>query len=194
MNYAYEVVIGTEHPDKKIDWQSESLKRIPVVSYEDAVRDCDLVVLSVKGTVAESVAARIAPFTRGKTVIDTTNPITETPPENGVLHFFTNLDRSLMERLQSSAPDSNFVKAWNSIGSALQVNPDFGDDTPTMFICGNDEAAKKEVADIVRMFGFDVEDMGSVVSARAIEPLCMLWCIPGFEKGEWLHAFKLLKK
>ena len=34
--------------------------------------------------------------------------------------------------------------------------------------------------------------MGSVEAARAIEPLCVLWCIPGFLRNQWTHAFKLL--
>jgi len=62
-----------------------------------------------------------------------------------------------------------------------------------MFICGNNEAAKKKVGSILERFGWETEDMGAVESARAIEPLCMLWCIPGFLKNQWSHAFKLLK-
>ena len=41
-------------------------------------------------------------------------------------------------------------------------------------------------------FGWEVADMGSAEAARAIEPLCMLWCLPGFLRNEWVHAFKLL--
>ena len=86
------------------------------------------------------------------------------------------------------------VKAFNSIGSSLMVNPNFGVEKPTMFICGNNELAKREVNEICSLFGFEVEDMGSVEAARAIEPLCMLWCIPGFRENNWTHAFKLLKR
>jgi hypothetical protein len=46
---------------------------------------------------------------------------------------------------------------------------------------------------IVEKFGWDVEDMGNTESARAIEPLCMLWCIPGFLRNDWAHAFKILR-
>lgn len=74
------------------------------------------------------------------------------------------------------------------------VNPDFGGIRPSMFICGNDAGAKQAVSKILDQFGFEVEDMGSVEAARAIEPLCILWCIPGFLRNEWSHAFKLLKK
>ena len=99
-----------------------------------------------------------------------------------------------MERLQKIAPDAHFVKAFNSIGSGLMDNPDFGGTRPTMFICGNIESAKKTVSEILGKFGFGVEDMGTAESARGIEPLAILWCIPGFLKNEWTHAFKLLKK
>ena len=74
------------------------------------------------------------------------------------------------------------------------VNPDFGGIKPSMFICGNDPEARKQVTAILDQFGWETEDMGAAEAARAIEPLCILWCIPGFARNEWMHAFKLLKK
>jgi predicted dinucleotide-binding enzyme len=129
-----------------------------------------------------------------KIIIDTTNPIAEAPPENGVLKFFTNLDQSLMEQFQETFPNAKFVKAFNCIGSAMMVNPIFENgQKPSMFICGNDDQAKSEVNVITNLFGFETEDMGGAEAARAIEPLCMLWCIPGFRENSWGHAFKLLR-
>lgn len=162
--------------------------------FEEVVKDAKIVVLAVKGSAAEEVVSSLKDNLSGKVVIDTTNPIAQEPPENGVLRFFTSLDNSLMERLQKKAPGAYFVKAFNSVGNAVMVNPDFGGETPSMFICGNSEEAKKEVGQILEKFGWEVEDMGMVESARAIEPLCILWCIPGMLKNEWLHAFKHLKK
>src|SRR5689334_23918956 len=86
---------------------------------------------------------------RGKVVIDATNPIADAPPQNGVLRCFTTLDDSLMERLQRAFPQGRFVKAFNSVGNAYMVDPDFGGVKPTMFICGNDPAAKEEVTAIL---------------------------------------------
>ena len=108
------------------------------------------------------------------------------------MKFFTNLDESQMERLQREFPAAHFVKAFNSVGSAFMVNPHFKGGKPTMFICGNDDAAKKTVSGILDQFGWETADMGKVEAARAIEPLCMLWCIPGFLRNDWTHAFKLL--
>ena len=129
----------------------------------------------------------------GKTVIDATNPIADDPPVNGVLRFFTDLNDSLMERLQKQFKAAHFVKAFNSVGNAGMVNPQFPGGRPTMFICGNDEAAKKIVSGILDQFGWETADMGKAEAARAIEPLCMLWCIPGFLRNEWGHAFKLMR-
>ena len=99
-----------------------------------------------------------------------------------------------MEQLQAEFPEGRFVKAFNSVGNAFMINPDFGGIKPSMFICGNDADAKNQVTAINDDFGWETEDMGAVEAARAIEPLCMLWCIPGFLRNEWMHAFKLLKK
>jgi predicted dinucleotide-binding enzyme len=129
----------------------------------------------------------------GKVVIDATNPIAATPPTNGVLTYFTTLNESLMERLQRLAPAARFVKAFNSVGNLYMVNPSFPGGKPTMFICGNDKDAKREVATILDQFGWEPADFGRVESARAIEPLCILWCIPGMINNEWTHAFKLLR-
>ena len=190
----YQVAIGSDHPEKLAEFKREN-PEMETATFEQAAQSGDIVVLCVKGTVAEKIVEKVKRHITGKTVIDTTNPIADAPPQNGVLKYFTSLEESLMERLQKIAPDAQFVKAFNSIGSALMVNPEFGDDTkPTMFICGNNDDAKKKVHEILEKFGFEVEDMGKVESARAIEPLCILWCIPGFLRNEWSHAFKLLKK
>ena len=190
----YQVAIGSDHPEKLAEFKREN-PEMETATFEQAAQSGDIVVVCVKGTVAEKIVEKVKRHITGKTVIDTTNPIADAPPQNGVLKYFTSMEESLMERLQTIAPDAQFVKAFNSIGSALLVNPEFGDDTkPTMFICGNNDDAKKKVREILEKFGFEVEDMGKVESARAIEPLCILWCIPGFLRNEWSHAFKLLKK
>jgi len=97
-----------------------------------------------------------------------------------------------MERLQREFESARFVKAFDSVGSACMVNPQFKGGRPTMFICGNDDVAKKSVTGILEQFGWETADMGKADAARAIEPLCMLWCIPGLLRNEWSHAFKLL--
>lgn len=194
LKHGYQVMLGSRDISKLSDWKSKAGEGANTGSFAEAAAYGDIVVLAVKGLAAKDVLrlAR-ADNVRGKTIIDTCNPIAAEPPVNGVLKYFTTMDNSLLEQLQKGFPDANFVKAFNSIGSAFMVNPDFGGVKPTMFICGNNDAAKAEVAQILDKFGFEVEDMGKAEAARAIEPLCMLWCIPGLSKNQWTHAFKLLK-
>jgi predicted dinucleotide-binding enzyme len=161
----------------------------------DAANFGDIIVLTVAGHAATN-ALELAGINNlsGKTIIDTTNPIAAAPPVNGVLQFSTTYNTSLMEQLQALAPEAKFVKAFNSIGNGFMYKPNFDGIKPTMFICGNDATAKQTVTGILDAFGFETEDMGMAEAARAIEPLCILWCIPGLTKNQWTHAFKLLKK
>ena len=193
LKYGHEVTLGTRHPDKLSEWQTTHPKA-RVGSFADAAASAEVVVLSVKGSAASDALrqAGISNLT-GKVVIDTTNPIADAPPDHGVLAFFTSLEESLMERLQRECAAARFVKAFNSVGADLMVNPQLKGGPPTMFICGNDDAAKQVVQGILDQFGWETADMGTAEAARAIEPLCILWCIPGFLRNQWSHAFKLLR-
>jgi len=192
LKHGHAVMLGTRDPRKLADWQAKNA-RAKIGAFADAAKFGEIVVLAVKGTAALD-ALRLAggaPLA-GKVVIDTTNPIADAPPANGVLKFFTSLDESLMERLQKAYSDVRFVKAFSSVGNAGMVNPQYAAGRPTMFICGNDAAARKTVTGVLDQFGWETLDLGAVDAARAIEPLCILWCIPGFLRNEWTHAFKVL--
>lgn len=195
LKHGYEVMVGTRSAAKRDELKSKTGGKATIGSFEDAAKFGDIVVLAVKGTVAEPTVRSLAQSAlKGKTVIDVTNPIADAPPVNGVIRFFTSLDESLMERLQKIAPEAHFVKAFNSVGNSLMVNPDFHGVKPTMFMCGNNDDARREVKTVIDQFGFEAEDLGKAEAARAIEPLCILWCIPGFLQNSWTHAFKLLRK
>ena len=193
LKHGHEVKLGTRDSGKLAAWATQN-PRAAVGGFDEAAAFGELLVLAVKGTAVPAVlGAAGATNLAGKPVIDTTNPIADAPPSNGVLKFFTNLDQSLMERSQHDFPDVRFVKAFNSVGSVRMVDPQFAEGRPTMFICGNNQAAKQMVGKILDQFGWETADMGGAEAARAIEPLCMLWCIPGFLRNEWTHAFKLLR-
>jgi len=193
LQHGHQVRIGTGHPEKLTDWLAEH-SQITAGSFAEVARFGELLVLAVKGAVAsKTLQSAGGASLEGKAVIDACNPIADAPPQNGVLKFFTTLDDSLMERLQREFPRLRFVKAFNSVGNASMVNPRFKGGTPSMFICGNDADAKKTVSHLLDQFGWEVEDLGRVEAARAIEPLCILWCIPGFLRQDWVHAFKVLR-
>lgn len=194
LKHGYEVVRASREPSKLEDWKKGASGKASVATPPEAVKSADLVVLAVKGTAAEEAVALCGEALAGKTVLDTTNPIANAPPTNGVLAFFTNFEESLMERLQKKAPKANFVKAFSCVGAVSMVNPDYAGTKPTMFICGSRPDAKAEATAVLSQFGWETEDMGTVEAARAIEPLCILWCIPGLLGHGWNHAFKLLHR
>jgi 8-hydroxy-5-deazaflavin:NADPH oxidoreductase len=190
--HGHDVKIGSREAAKLAEFSKSS--GVATGTFAEVATFAEIVVLAVKGTAAKDVLKLAGEAAlAGKILVDACNPIAEEPPNNGVVRFFTGPNDSLMERLQSAYPKARFVKAFNSVGNAFMVNPKFPGGPPSMFICGNDAAAKTEVTSILTQFGWDTQDMGMVESARAIEPLCQLWCVPGMLKNQWTHAFKLLK-
>jgi 8-hydroxy-5-deazaflavin:NADPH oxidoreductase len=191
----HSVTLGTRTVTKEevVKWKSENPSG-SVGTFAEAASFGEVIVLATGGSVTED-AIKLAGTDHfaGKVVIDATNPIAAAPPVNGVLQYFTGPNESFMERLQVLLPEAKLVKAFNSVGNAFMYKPKFPGGTPTMFIAGNDDEAKKTVTSILTSFGWETEDMGKAEAARAIEPLCILWCLPGFIRNQWSHAFKLLK-
>jgi 8-hydroxy-5-deazaflavin:NADPH oxidoreductase len=193
IKHGHEVTIGSRSPGKLEGWIQENPKAA-AGSFADAAAFGEVVVLAVKGNAAlEALRLAGAENLAAKPIIDATNPIEDTPPVKGVLAFFTDHTESLMEMLQREFARAHLVKCFNSVGAPCMVNPQFASGKPTMFICGNNDGAKEIVTGILDQFGWETADMGGAEAARAIEPLCMLWCIPGFLHNDWVHAFKLLK-
>lgn len=194
LKHGHSVKIGSRNPAKLADWSAQN-SGSSAGTFAEAAEFGELIVLAVKGNAAaEALSLAGQKSLAGKTVIDACNPIADAPPEKGVLRFFTDINQSLMETLQRQFSEAHFVKAFNSVGAPCMINPEFAGGRPTMFICGNDEGAKKQVMQVNEQFGWETADMGPAEAARAIEPLCMLWCIPGFTRNDWTHAFKLLTK
>ena len=187
----HDVMLGSREAEKVKGWSDHA--QASAGTFAEAARFGELVVLALKGTVVVEAAKAVAAGLEGKTVIDAANPIADAPPVNGVLQYFTGPNESLMERLQAAVPGAHFVKAFSCVGNPFMFKPTFPGGPPTMFICGNDDGAKEQVRGVLTSFGWDAEDIGKVEGARAIEPLCQLWCAPGMLRGQWTHAFKLLK-
>ena len=190
--HGYQARIGSRDGSKLDVFSGET--GIASGTFADVAAWADTIVLAVKGTVAlDALAAAGAEHLAGKIVIDTTNPLADAPPEDGVLRLFTGPNESLMERLQEAHPAARFVKAFSCVGNSLMVDPKLSGGRSAMFICGNDLDARAEVGKLVGQFGHDVWDLGSAKAARAIEPLVVLWCIPGFLQNDWTHAFAMVR-
>ena len=193
LKHGYAVMRGSREPSKLADWKTKAGEHASTGTMAEAAKYGDLVILAVKGTAAEQAVELLGEGIDGKLVIDATNPIADAPAVNGVVKYFTGPNDSLMERLQKKSPTAHFVKAFSCVGNALMIDPKLSGGRPTMFICGNDAAAKEETRRLLDQVGWDTEDAGMVEGARAIEPLCMLWCIPGMLKNDWMHAFKMIR-
>ena len=190
----HQVMLGSRNPSKEevVKFKNENAS-IQTGTFDQTAQFGELLVLATKGSAAmHALELAGKQNISDKVIIDATNPIAAAPPVNGVLSFSTSINYSMMEELQQAFPEAKFVKAFNSVGNLLMYKPQLPA-TPTMFICGNNDAAKKQVSDILISFGWEVEDCGKAEAARAIEPLSMLWCIAGFLQNDWMHAFKVLR-
>ena len=194
LKHGHQAMLGTRDPQKPEvrKWQSDNPGGL-TGTFEDAAKFGEIIVVATVGRAAENAIrlAGAANFT-GKTVLDTCNPIAETPPVGGILSYTTGPNESLAEQIQAVIPQAHVVLAFNSVGAGKMVNPVFSQGTPTMFLCGDDAGAKEQVSAIIRQFGWEPFDCGGIIAARAIEPLCILWCLRGFQQNRWDHAFRLL--
>jgi hypothetical protein len=184
------VTIASRTGDKLAEFVART--GIPERSFAAAAAGAEVVVLAVKGDVAEALVRAVAPQLAGKVVLDTTNPIAG-PPVGGVLPYFTGPGDSLLERLQAAVPEGRFVKGFNSVGAGLMVQPALRGGRPSMFICGDDPAAKAVVAGLCGDLGWQAEDVGSRAAGGPVEALCQLWCAAGFLRNDWAHAFAWLR-
>jgi predicted dinucleotide-binding enzyme len=149
ITHGHDVMIGSRTPAKMADWTSSNPKAV-AGTFADVAQFGELIVLAVKGTAAhDALQLAGASNLAGKAVIDATNPIADAPPVNGVLKFFTDLDESLMERLQKAFPAAHLVKAFSSVGNTCMVNPQFEGGKPTMFIAGTMKRRRRRCAEFL---------------------------------------------
>jgi predicted dinucleotide-binding enzyme len=179
--HGHEVSIGT---------RKEALEDLPVCSPAEAVHKADLVFLSVLGTAAVEVALSLREQLRDKVLIDTTNPLDFATGRPGLFVGHTD---SLGERVQRAVPETRVVKAYNTVGNTLMVDPDLPGGPPTMFIAGESEVAKSDVTALLEATGWDVADLGGIDASRYLEPMCIAWVLEGVHSGTWDHAFRLLR-
>jgi 8-hydroxy-5-deazaflavin:NADPH oxidoreductase len=185
-----EVMLGTRDASKLADWMNENSKG-RAGSFTDAASFGEIVALATFGMATESVIQQAGPSNfDGKVVIDATNPLAfdEKGPRLAI-----GGDDSLGERVQKVLPNARVVKAFNTVGNQYFVDPQFTGGPPTMFVAGNDAAAKSEVSKIVQDFGWESADLGAIESSRYLEAMCMAWLAYGRTAGTWHHAFKLLR-
>jgi predicted dinucleotide-binding enzyme len=193
----YIVKIGSRNPhqEKITEWMAKHDKaKVSSGTFAEAASfgELDLIATSWAGTV-DAIKMADPKNLAGKVVIDVINPLDFSkgmPPRLAIGHT-----DSAGETVQRMLPESKVVKAFNMVGNPHFIHPDFPGGPPTMFICGNDEQAKKTVIDnILTKFGWESIDIGGIEGARLLEPLAFLWIMHYFRTGNGNHAFKLLRK
>jgi 8-hydroxy-5-deazaflavin:NADPH oxidoreductase len=190
LNRGDNVMLGTREPEKLADWKANAGPHASVGSTAQTAEFGQIIVLATNGMATlEVIEASGEGAFADKTVIDATNPIREN--DDGP-YLAIGLDDSLGERIQNAIPRANVVKAFNTVGSPEMVNPKFAGGPPTMFIAGEDDAAKAEVTRILHDFGWDTADLGGIHASRYLEPMCFAWIAYGIKNKTWHHAFKML--
>ena len=191
----HEVKMGSRdaNNEKARAWASEVGKLTSTGTFSDAAQFAEMAVLATLWSGTEN-ALRSAGAQRlaGKVVIDATNPLVlapGAPPALALGHT-----DSGGEQVQRWLPEARVVKAFNTVGNAHMVKPQFPGGPPDMFICGNDAAAKADVTNILTAFGWNTIDIGGIEGSRLLEPMCVLWVLYGIRTNTWNHAFKLLRK
>jgi predicted dinucleotide-binding enzyme len=191
----HEVKMGAREPSnpKAAAWVKEAGAKASAGTFADAAKFGDIVVLATLGTATEDVLRTVGPGPfKGKPVLDATNPLDSSqgmPPK-----LIGNVGDSGGERHQKLLPGAHVVKVFNTVGNASMFRPDFAGGPPDMFLCGNDDAAKKKVGAICKDFGWPVIDVGGIDAAHFLEAMCMVWVLSAARSNSWNQAFKLLRK
>ena len=183
------VMLGTRDPNKLTAWRAQHGDKAKAGSFAETAAFGELIVVATLGMGAVAAIAQGDPKSyEGKVVMDVTNPLTEDRPPQLAVGF----NDSLGECIQRAVPDARVVKAFNTVGAALMIDPKLPGGPPDMFIAGNDVPAKATVAQLVHDFGWNVVDLGGIEASRYLEPMCMTWVLYGIHTGAWHHAFKML--
>lgn len=188
----YEVIFGTRdvHGAKT----QAALQAVPgarATSFAEAARLGDLAVAALPWDGLEAgLKAAGAHNLAGKLVIDPSNPLDFS---TGVPTLAIGHTDSAGEFVQRLLPQSKVVKAFSIIGAARMVNPQLTDGTPDMLIAGDDGAAKAQVSDLLRAFGWRQPiDLGGISASRLLEPLTLIWITYALQNNHWTHGFSLL--
>lgn len=191
----HRVMLGSrdaENP-KGIAWAKQSGARASHGTFGEAARFGEVIALATLGVATENAIRLAGPeHFAGKLVLDATNPLDFSKGMPPVLAG--GVGDSGGEKHQQLLPEAHVVKVFNTVGSPLMFRPQLPGGPPSMFLCGNDAAAKKRAGEICKDFGWGVVDVGSIGAAHYLEAMCLVWVLATVNSNNWHQAFKLLRK
>ena len=163
--------------EKATAWVASAGDQAAEGSFAAAAASAALVINATSGMASiEALIAAGAQNLAGKVLVDVANPLDFSkgmPPTLSVC----NTD-SLGEQIQRTFPEARVVKSLNTVNCDVMVHPDIVPGTHTMFVAGNDEAAKDEARALLESFGWppeDVLDLGDITASRGMEMYLPLW-------------------
>ena len=168
----HQVTVGTRDPEQtraRDEWAEIDL---PLAAYGDL--DAEVFINATNGRGSLSALQAVGDALNGKVVIDTSNALDFSqgfPPSL----FVSNTD-SLAEQLQRELPEARLVKMFNTVANQVMINPRGLTDDSTIFVAGNDPAARETAASLAADLGWsDVFDLGDLTAARGLEMYLPLW-------------------
>ncbi|MGD9755461.1 MAG: NADPH-dependent F420 reductase [Acidimicrobiia bacterium] len=184
------VRLGSRRPDGDELARWSAATGVPLGTNAAVAAVAEVVVLATAwGGVAEALALAGADNLAGKVLIDVTNPLRFA---DGRLELAVGHDDSGGEQVQRLAPTARVVKAFNTVGFELMVQPALDGGPPTMFVAGDDPAARAVAATLAAGLGWGVHDCGDLRAARLTEPLALLWIEHARTSGDRAHALRWL--
>lgn len=193
----YSVMMGsrTANNEKALAWAAANGANASAGTFADAAKFGELVFNCTKGEAALDIlkSAGVENF-NGKTIIDISNPLDFSkgmPPS--LIPAWTNTN-SLGEEIQKLLPQANVVKTLNIVNCEVMVDAKRSGGDPTMFMSGNNAAAKDEVKSILQQFGWsDIIDLGDISTARGTEMMLPVWVRTWMATGNGHFAFKIVR-
>jgi len=140
------------------------------------------------GDVASAIGLAGPDHLTGKLVLDTTNPLDAGGPHGA--HKPVSIPDSCLQVAQRAAPGAHLVKAWNCTPGVSMVDPEQAGGG-TQFLCGDDDGAKKQAADLLHDFGWDSIDVGDSSMAPYVEGMALAVINHGIRSGSWDWVLKL---
>ena len=177
--------------EKASQWVAEAGEGASEGRFADAAGFGEVVVNATAGVASlAALEAAGAQNLAGKVLIDISNPLDFSQGMPPTLSFVN--ETSLGEEIQTALPETRVVKALNTVNASIMVSPEQLAEPTDIFIAGNDEAAKAEVAELLASFGWErerIRDLGEISAARGMEMYLPLWlCLMGTLGGPQFNA------
>ncbi|MEU2427622.1 NAD(P)-binding domain-containing protein [Streptomyces sp. NPDC007851] len=157
----------------------------------DAVGSADVVVLAVPFDAAREVVAEYADRLVGKTVVDISNPVDFATFDS----LTVPADSSAAQQLaKAAAPGTHVVKAFNTTFAGALVAGEVGGLPLDVFIAGDNEAARNQVAELAASGGLNPVIVGGLRHARELEGIQLLhMALQTRPEGHgWMSALKIV--